>query len=75
MCSDFLFCFVVQVIVKLCLIFCRNLSFIAQCLIQMMTHRVFKKSLALLSNNQITKIVFNTLEGNYALCLLGKHEF
>lgn len=41
------------------------------CLIQMMTHRVFKKSLVLLSNNQITKIIFNTLEGNYALCLMA----
>ena len=33
---------------------------------------MFRRSIRLLSNNQSTKIVFNALEGNYALCLLGK---
>lgn len=41
------------------------------CLVLLMTHRIFKRSLVLLSNNQVTKIIFNTLEGNYALCLLA----
>ena len=38
----------------------------------MITERVFKRSNDLLSNTQSTKIIFNALEGNYALCLLGK---
>merc|ERR1719193_43275 len=32
---------------------------------------LFAKSLDLLSNDQNTRIVFNSLEGNYALCLLA----
>jgi thiamine phosphate synthase YjbQ (UPF0047 family) len=40
-----------------------------------MTHRLFKKCIDLLVNEQSTKIIFNTLEGNYALCLLGKYAF
>ena len=42
-----------------------------QCLVVLMQHRFFTKSVTLLSNEQSTKIVFNALEGNYALCLLG----
>ena len=42
-----------------------------QCLALLMTHRVFKRSLDVLCNEQSTRIIFNVLEGNYALCLLG----
>jgi len=38
----------------------------------LITNRVFKRSLDLLTNEQSTRIIFNSLEGNYALCLLGK---
>ncbi|XP_021340570.1 ubiquitin-protein ligase E3B-like, partial [Mizuhopecten yessoensis] len=41
------------------------------CLTQMVTHRIFKRSLDLLTNEQSTRIIFNSLEGNYALCLLA----
>ncbi|KAI0213900.1 Ubiquitin-protein ligase E3B [Lamellibrachia satsuma] len=41
-----------------------------ECLVELMKHRIFSQSLVLLSNEQSTKIIFNTLEGNYALCLL-----
>lgn len=44
----------------------------SQCLIQMMTHRIFSRSIELLCHEQSTKIIFNALEGNYALCLLGE---
>ena len=43
-----------------------------QCLTQLVAHRVFTKSVFLLCDEQCTKIVFNALEGNYALCLLGE---
>jgi len=43
-----------------------------QCMSQLVTHRLFTKSVHLLSHEQCTKIVFNALEGNYALCLLGQ---
>ncbi|XP_077995296.1 ubiquitin-protein ligase E3B-like [Glandiceps talaboti] len=42
-----------------------------ECLTVLKTHGVFKKSLLMLSTEQNTKIVFNSLEGNYALCLLA----
>jgi len=29
----------------------------------------------LLTNEQSTRIIFNSLEGNYALCLLGKCNY
>lgn len=35
------------------------------------THSMFDKCLEFLSADQNLRIVFNTLEGNYALCLLG----
>ncbi|XP_004930382.1 ubiquitin-protein ligase E3B [Bombyx mori] len=35
------------------------------------THSMFDKSIEFLSTDQNMRIVFNTLEGNYALCLLG----
>lgn len=34
-------------------------------------HNVFLKSVNLLSGQQSMRIIFNTLEGNYALCLLA----
>ncbi|KAK3084530.1 hypothetical protein FSP39_014813 [Pinctada imbricata] len=37
----------------------------------LVSQRVFKRSLDLLTNEQSTRIIFNTLEGNYALCLLA----
>ena len=37
-----------------------------------MSHRIFSKSVHLLCDEQCTKIIFNALEGNYALCLLGE---
>lgn len=36
-----------------------------------MSHSLLSKSLELLSSEQSMRIVFNTLEGNYALCLLA----
>ena len=42
-----------------------------QCLTLLITNRVFKRSLDLLTVEQSTRIIFNSLEGNYALCLLG----
>lgn len=41
------------------------------CLTMLITNRVFKRSLDLLTNEQSTRIIFNSLEGNYALCLLA----
>ncbi|XP_017769365.1 PREDICTED: ubiquitin-protein ligase E3B [Nicrophorus vespilloides] len=35
------------------------------------SHNIFAKSLELLSSQQSMRIVFNTLEGNYALCLMA----
>jgi len=46
-----------------------------QCLTQLVAHRIFTKSVHLLSDEQCTKIIFNALEGNYALCLLGQFIF
>ena len=43
-----------------------------QCSSQLVAHRVFTKSIHLLCDEQCTKIIFNALEGNYALCLLGQ---
>lgn len=34
-------------------------------------HNIFGRSLELLSSQQSMRIVFNTLEGSYALCLLA----
>ncbi|XP_014671275.1 PREDICTED: ubiquitin-protein ligase E3B-like isoform X2 [Priapulus caudatus] len=42
-----------------------------ECLAVFMSNGLFKKSLELLISEQSTRIVFNSLEGNYALCLLG----
>lgn len=42
-----------------------------ECLTLLVTNRIFKRSLDVLSNEQSTRIIFNTLEGNYALCLLA----
>ncbi|XP_070571587.1 ubiquitin-protein ligase E3B-like [Ptychodera flava] len=42
-----------------------------ECLTVLKTHEIFKRSLHMLSSEQNTKIVFNSLEGNYALCLLA----
>ena len=41
------------------------------CLATLVTHRVFKKCLDLLTIEQSTRIIFNSLEGNYALCLMA----
>ncbi|XP_018332140.1 ubiquitin-protein ligase E3B isoform X2 [Agrilus planipennis] len=37
----------------------------------LVTNKIFLRSIELLSNQQAMRIVFNTLEGNYALCLLA----
>jgi ubiquitin-protein ligase E3 B len=42
-----------------------------QCIGVLVGHNLFTKSLDLLSSEQNMRIVFNTLEGNYALCLLA----
>jgi ubiquitin-protein ligase E3 B len=42
-----------------------------QCTSVLVGHNVFTKSLELLSSEQNMRIVFNALEGNYALCLLA----
>lgn len=47
-------------------------SVIFQCMNVLVSHRIFKHCLDLLTNEQSTRIIFNSLEGNYALCLLGK---
>lgn len=36
-----------------------------------MTHKLFARSLELLNSEQNLRIVFNALEGSYALCLLA----
>ncbi|RUS75046.1 hypothetical protein EGW08_017182, partial [Elysia chlorotica] len=40
------------------------------CIAMLVTHRIFKRCLNLLTCEQSTRIFFNTLEGNYALCLM-----
>jgi hypothetical protein len=42
-----------------------------QCTSLLISHGVFTKSLELLNSEQNMRIVFNALEGNYALCLLA----
>ncbi|XP_076453206.1 ubiquitin-protein ligase E3B-like [Babylonia areolata] len=42
-----------------------------ECVELLVTHRVFKRCLELLTCEQSTRIIFNTLEGNYALCLMA----
>uniref|UniRef100_T1IRU6 Ubiquitin-protein ligase E3B n=1 Tax=Strigamia maritima TaxID=126957 RepID=T1IRU6_STRMM len=42
-----------------------------ECLTQFSTHELFKHSLDLLISDQNVRIIFNMLEGNYALCLLA----
>lgn len=42
-----------------------------ECTSVLVGHSVFTKSLELLSSEQNMRIVFNALEGNYALCLLA----
>ncbi|ESO98574.1 hypothetical protein LOTGIDRAFT_201597 [Lottia gigantea] len=37
----------------------------------LITHRVFKRCLDLMTNEQSTRIIFNSLQGNYALCLMA----
>lgn len=46
-----------------------------QCLNLLITHRIFRRALDLLTNEQSTRIIFNSLEGSYALCLLGNIFF
>ncbi|XP_023230770.1 ubiquitin-protein ligase E3B-like [Centruroides sculpturatus] len=41
-----------------------------ECITVFLSHGIFKKSLELLMTEQNTRILFNVLEGNYALCLL-----
>ncbi|XP_005112992.2 ubiquitin-protein ligase E3B [Aplysia californica] len=41
------------------------------CVATLVTHRVFKRCLDLLTIEQSTRIIFNSLEGNYALCLMA----
>lgn len=41
------------------------------CIATLVTHRIFKRCLNLLTCEQSTRIFFNTLEGNYALCLMA----
>ncbi|EEB13316.1 ubiquitin-protein ligase, putative [Pediculus humanus corporis] len=41
------------------------------CLCMIEKHKILVKTTKLLNNEQNTKIIFNALEGNYALCLLG----
>ncbi|KAK3581963.1 hypothetical protein CHS0354_023434 [Potamilus streckersoni] len=47
-------------------------SIAPDCMTLLISNRVFRRSLDLLVNEQSTRIIFNSLEGNYALCLLGK---
>lgn len=42
-----------------------------QCISLLVGHGLLPRSLDLLSSDQSMRIVFNTLEGNYALCLLA----
>lgn len=42
-----------------------------QCISVLVGHSLLTRSLELLSSEQNMRIVFNTLEGNYALCLLA----
>ncbi|XP_059171742.1 ubiquitin-protein ligase E3B-like [Physella acuta] len=49
-----------------------HINTIAQdCISTMVTHRIFKRCLDLLTCEQSTRIIFNSLEGNYALCLMA----
>ncbi|KAK4876027.1 hypothetical protein RN001_012449 [Aquatica leii] len=41
------------------------------CISVLINHTIFAKALELLSSQQSMRIVFNTLEGNYGLCLLA----
>nr|CAD7410085.1 unnamed protein product [Timema poppensis] len=42
-----------------------------ECIQVFVNHNILTKSLELLNSEQNIRIVFNTLEGNYALCLVG----
>ncbi|XP_022242610.1 ubiquitin-protein ligase E3B-like isoform X2 [Limulus polyphemus] len=42
-----------------------------ECVTFLMNHDILKKSLQLLSTEQNTRVIFNALEGSYALCLLA----
>ncbi|GIY67610.1 ubiquitin-protein ligase E3B [Caerostris darwini] len=42
-----------------------------ECLAIISDHEIFKHSLDLLASEQNTRILFNALEGNYALCLIA----
>ncbi|CAG2064216.1 unnamed protein product, partial [Timema podura] len=42
-----------------------------KCIQVFVNHNILTKSLELLNSEQNIRIVFNTLEGNYALCLVG----
>ena len=44
----------------------------SQCIESIKKHNLLQHSLDFLAKEQNTKIIFNVLEGNYALCLLGK---
>nr|XP_023030496.1 ubiquitin-protein ligase E3B [Leptinotarsa decemlineata] len=43
----------------------------AESIVTINNHKLFSRSLELLSSQQSMRIVFNTLEGSYALCLLA----
>ncbi|XP_054713011.1 ubiquitin-protein ligase E3B-like [Uloborus diversus] len=43
----------------------------SECLIILSNHEIFKHALDLLVSEQNTRILFNALEGNYALCLIA----
>lgn len=47
------------------------LNFAPECLAIFSSHNMFKQSLDLLVTEQNTRILFNALEGNYALCLIA----
>lgn len=42
-----------------------------ECISVLINHRIFARTVELLSSQQSMRIVFNTLEGSYALCLLA----
>jgi len=69
-CTNLLTLFIVHILSVPALV--QHLSTLSpDCLTMLITHRIFSKAISLLCDNQNTKIVFNTLEGNYALCLLA----
>lgn len=47
------------------------LTLYLQCIASFITNNLFARSLELLNSEQNLRIVFNALEGSYALCLLA----